>query len=467
MNTKKNILLTVVLLYSFFSLHAQEIAVIGAGYVGLVSGACFAQQEENHVYIVENNIKKTKVLLEGGIPFYEPGLDKLVHQGLNKKRLEFVQTIEQVCQKNPECLFICVGTPSDEDGSADLSYVHQAAKEIGKNLKSYCVIVDKSTVPVGTAEQVKQIINEELNKRHLSIPFDVVSNPEFLQEGSAVKNFMIPDRVVIGVENARSKEHLINLYKPFVKDPADIICMNIASAELTKYASNAMLATRISFMNQIARLADKVHADVDDVKKGMAKDSRIGPYFLNAGIGYGGSCFPKDVRALVHTGKEHDIEMSIVAEADRVNFEQRQWFAEKVISHYGDSLKAKNIGIWGLSFKPETDDIRYAPSIEVIKALLDQGAHITAYDPEGADNMQNIFGNSVTFAKTANEVLESCDCLVLLTEWKEFLKYQPSDFKKLKDGLIFDGRNCFDPNLMEREGIEYLSIGRNAEMKKN
>lgn len=444
------------------TLMGREIAVVGAGYVGLVSGACFAQQEDNHVVIIENNKKKIDVLLKGGVPFYEPGLDALVKKGLSTKRIEFVETIEQACQYHPECFFLCVGTPSSEDGSADLSYVYKAAGEIGSHLKSYSVIIDKSTVPVGTAQHVKTVIQNELQRRNANVFFDVASNPEFLQEGSAVTNFMVPDRVVIGTDTLRAKNILVDLYTPFVKESSDILCMRIESAELTKYASNAMLATRISFMNQVARLADKVNADVEEVKKGMAKDRRIGPCFLNSGIGYGGSCFPKDVKALVHTGEEQGVAMTVVAEVDKVNFDQRAWFTQKVIDYYGDSLAHKHIGVWGLSFKPETDDIRYSPAIDVMKALLAKGAIITAYDPQAKENMQELFGDSIQYAETADEVLQDSDCLLLLTEWKEFLSYKPAHFKQLRDGVVFDGRNCFDPLVMTQEGISYWTVGRDA-----
>ena len=353
----KKIAITLFFIQNAF-IYCHNVAIVGAGYVGLVSGTCFTLNQNNHATIIECEQKKIDLLFQGKVPFYEPGLDAFIKNAIEKKRIEFTNSIQGAFKKHPQIIFLCVGTPSATDGSADLSFVYNAAKEIGQQLTDYCIIVDKSTVPVGTAKKVKQIIQEQLDKRGVSVKFDVASNPEFLQEGSAIVNFTQPDRVVIGTDSDKAKNLLVELYTPIVKNPNDIICMSIESAELTKYASNAMLATRISFMNEIALLADRVGADVEDIKQGMAKDRRIGPSFLNAGIGYGGSCFPKDVKALIHTGQEHGQYMSIVDRVEQVNQAQRTVFIQKILDHYGKEIMTKCIGIWGLSFKPETDDIR-------------------------------------------------------------------------------------------------------------
>lgn len=440
-------------------MNVRTIAVIGAGYVGLVTGACFSQKG-NRVIVVENNQLKIDQLLQGSIPFYEPGLDVLVSNGIKEKSLQFVQDISEALAFKPELIFSCVGTPPLADGAADLSYVWNVAHEIGKKITDYCVVINKSTVPVGTAWQVKKIIQDELAARGLSLNFDVASNPEFLKEGDALSDFLQPDRVVVGVESDRAKILLESLYKPFLQSENQFVCMNIPSAELTKYASNAMLATRISFMNQIALLADKVGADIDQIKQGMAKDRRIGPHFLNAGIGYGGSCFPKDVKALIHTGIEHGVEMSLVAEVDNVNELQRKKFIQMLIS-YCNSTASKKVGIWGLAFKPETDDIRCAPSLDVIAALLELGMTIYAYDPVAISNVQALFNDKITCTQTAEEVLDMADFLIILTEWKEFTRYEPTHFLKLQEKTIFDGRNCYNPINMIEAGIKYYCIGRN------
>ncbi len=437
-----------------------NIVVVGAGYVGLVTGACFAQKN-NQVIIVENNKEKIDALLAGKVPFYEPGLDELVAQGIKNKKLVFVDTIDKALVQKPEIIFSCVGTPPLPDGSADLSYVWGVAKEIGKSLDHYCVIVNKSTVPVGTAGKVKAIVQDQLDKRLSSAQFDVVSNPEFLKEGDALQDFLEPDRVVIGTETEKARAVMRKLYEPFLKTQEQFIVMNTASAELTKYASNSMLATRISFMNQMALLADKVGADINDVKMGMAADRRIGKYFLNAGIGYGGSCFPKDVKALIQTGKEYSQPMSIVQDVDHVNDRQREYFIEKIIASYGPELKNKQVGIWGLAFKPETDDIRCAPSIDVITRLLEKGTSIVAYDPVAQENIQKLFGDKISYASQSCDLLSS-DFLIILTEWSEFKAYDLEKFKLLRDKTVFDGRNCFDPKLMAQHGIRYITVGRNV-----
>lgn len=439
----------------------KKIAVIGAGYVGLVTGACFAQKD-NEVIIVEHNQEKIQALLKGQVPFYEPGLDELVAHGITTKKLVFVNSTEQALNQNPEIIFSCVGTPSSEDGSADLSQVWAVAREIGKHINNYCVVVNKSTVPVSTAKKVEILINEELAQRNIAVPFDVASNPEFLKEGDALNDFLYPDRIVVGVTSPLAEHILYQLYKPFIKDDKQFTVMNRESAELTKYAANAMLATRISFINQIALLADKVGANIDHIKQGIAQDKRIGTAFLNAGIGYGGSCFPKDVKALVHMGIEYQQPMTLVQEVDRVNSAQRIHFIQTILNHYGTNIAHKHAGIWGLSFKPETDDIRYAPAIEVIQKLREMGTQITAYDPIATNNIKAIFGNNITYATTPEQVLQSCDFLIILTEWKSFLHFQPTSFLFLSDKTVFDGRNCFDPALMAMAGVRYICIGKNS-----
>ncbi len=439
----------------------KKIAVIGAGYVGLVTGACFAQK--NHtVIIVERDNDKIISLLNGIVPFYEPGLSDYVTQGIANQQLIFVNTIAQALEYGPEIIFSCVGTPSNANGSADLSQVWAVAHEIGKKIKSYCLIVNKSTVPVGTAQKVEAIIHEECTKRNVAIPFDVASNPEFLKEGDALNDFLLPDRIVVGISSPLAQNILYQLYKPFIKHDEQFICMNRESAELTKYAANAMLATRISFINQIALLADKVGANIDDIKQGISKDKRIGAAFLNAGIGYGGSCFPKDVKALVHMGIEHQQPMTLVQEVDHVNSVQRSHFIKTIVDHYGNNLADKHAGIWGLSFKPETDDIRYAPALDVIYKLLGKGTKITAYDPIASNNVKAIINDSINYATTPEQILNSCDFLIILTEWKTFMKFLPTDFLTLKDKTIFDGRNCFNPTLMTMAGLNYFCIGKNS-----
>jgi len=438
-----------------------NIAVIGAGYVGLVTGACFASKD-NFVVVVEKDEKKIAKLLAGEVPFYEPGLDLLVQKAISDKKMVFVKTISEALTFNPKAIFSCVGTPPLPDGSSNLSFVYEVAREIGRNISDYCLVVNKSTVPVGTVSKVKEIINFELQKREVSVEFDVASNPEFLKEGDAVNDFLNPDRIVVGVKSKKAEAILCDLYKPFYSSQDQFMIMKPESAELTKYASNAMLATRISFMNQLALLADKVGADINDVKFGMGKDERIGSRFLNAGIGYGGSCYPKDVKALVSMGIEHDQHMSLVKEVEDINNAQRIWFADQIIKYYDGNLSDKKFGIWGLAFKPETDDIRCAPSIDVISELISRGAQVVAYDPVASENVKEIFGAKIAFANSAKDVIENADCLILMTEWREFLKYKARDLLILKDKVVFDARNIFDPMEMKLEGIKYFCIGRNS-----
>lgn len=438
----------------------KKIAIIGAGYVGLVTAACLAQKN-NQVIVIERDLQKITTLLNGKVPFYEPGLDHLVSSGIHTKHLTFVNNIAQALQEEPEIIFSCVGTPSQDNGVADLSFVWEAAAEIGKSLKSYALVVNKSTVPVGTADQVRKIIQGELDARASTASFDVASNPEFLKEGDAVNDFLMPDRIIVGVENQKALRVLTDLYYPFLNHGAPLVSMGTHSAELTKYASNAMLATRISFMNQMALLADQLGADISDIKKGMALDKRIGGAFLNAGIGYGGSCFPKDIKALVHMGAANGQRMTLVEEVERVNEQQKELFIKRILNHYGNNLTGKKIGIWGLAFKPETDDIRCAPALDVIKQLVAHGAQISAYDPVAIPNMKPLFKDKVTFAPTADDVIKNADCLVILTEWQEFLHYDFEKFTVLHDNVIFDGRNCYTPEQLAHYGIQYISIGRN------
>lgn len=439
----------------------NKIVVVGAGYVGLVTGACLAQKG-NFVVIVENNTKKIQMLLDGQIPFYEPGLDFIVKENIKNKRIIFASNIETALAEKPEVIFSCVGTPSLLDGSADLSYVWQVAVEIGKNITDYCLVINKSTVPVGTAKKVKKIIKTQLQQRGLNINFDVASNPEFLKEGDALNDFLNPDRVVVGVQTKQAEDILRKIYEPIVQSEDQFLVMNIESAELAKYASNAMLATRISFMNQMAVLAEKVGADISEVKLAMAKDKRIGAYFLHAGVGYGGSCFPKDVRALVATGLEYEFSMTLASEVEKINNHQRNWFLQKIFDYFGYSILGKNIGIWGLAFKPETDDVRCAPAIDIIQGLLERKVNILAYDPVASENITTLFEDKIRYAKTAREVLIKSDFLIILTEWKEFLAYKPEDFNILKDKVVFDGRNCFSPEKMMSAGIKYFDVGRSV-----
>ncbi|MFH1461991.1 MAG: UDP-glucose/GDP-mannose dehydrogenase family protein [bacterium] len=483
------LLLNINNIYKSFNetISSNNITVIGAGYVGLVTGICLAR-ENNNVTIVEKNIDKINSLLNGKIPFYEPGLDLLLKNAIEQNKIIFVDSIKKALLKKPQVIFSCVGTPSLPDGNADLSAVWDVATEVGQNLNEYCLFINKSTVPVGTAKKVESIIAQELEKRDLRgvsyacqskpctktgysdlgsqnlnenyLDFDVASNPEFLKEGSAIKDFLVPDRIIVGVKTDKANEILKSLYKPFIKKDDKFISMSIESAELTKYACNAMLATRISFINQLALLADEVGADILDIKNGMAKDTRIGSSFLNAGIGYGGSCFPKDVKALIKMGKKYKQKMGIINEVDKANDYQKEQFINKIINYYDNNLKNKTIGIWGLSFKPNTDDIRKSPAIDVIESLLKYNANIIAYDPKAQDNIKAIFGNKINF-DSAENILEKADSLIILTEWKEFLNYKPSDFTTLKDKIVFDGRNCFDPIEMKTAGIKYFNIGRN------
>lgn len=432
----------------------MKISVVGTGYVGLVTGACFADSG-NDVVCVDNDSKKVKMLKENRIPIYEPGLRDIVERNAKEGRLRFTENLEEGV-KNSLIVFIAVGTPSDVDGSADLSAVLSVAGHIGQIMDGYRIVVVKSTVPVGTCDKVREVIKAKTKQ-----DFDVVSNPEFLKEGAAIEDFIKPDRVVVGTDNVRTAEIMKELYSPFVRTGNPIIIMDQRSSELTKYASNGLLATRISFMNDIAKLCDKVGANVDMVRKGMGSDSRLGHSFLFAGSGYGGSCFPKDVRAMVSTGKEYGLNLQVLSAANKVNDEQKKVLADKIRDHFKDGLKGKKIAIWGLSFKPKTDDIREAPALVIIDELLKEGAQITAYDPEAIDNTKALLKDKITFASTNYEALKDADALAIVTEWSVFRR---PDFEKMKSlmksPVIFDGRNIYNIGTMKELGFSYSSIGR-------
>ena len=431
----------------------MKITVVGTGYVGLVTGTCLAETG-NHVSCVDIDERKVNKLRNGQITIYEPGLEKLFERNLKEERLTFTTDLKEGLEE-AEIIFLALPTPPGEDGSADLQYVLGVAENIGRLLTGYKVIIDKSTVPVGTAEKVHAAISKNYNGE-----FDVVSNPEFLREGVAVEDFMKPDRIVIGTTSERAQKLLTELYAPYVRQGNPIIFMDVASAEITKYAANAMLATRISFMNMIANLCGAVGADVDMVRKGIGSDDRIGKRFLFPGIGYGGSCFPKDVKALVHSAKEINYEFKILNAVTEVNEKQKSHLVTKIKRYFGD-VNGKHFAIWGLAFKPNTDDIREAPALEIIEALLKEGATVSAFDPEGMNNVRNLFGNRINFSETQYDCLENADALVIATEWNEF---RTPDFDKmislLKDPVIFDGRNVFDVQSIEKKGFHYESIGR-------
>lgn len=432
----------------------MKIAVIGTGYVGLVSGTCFAETG-NHVICVDNNAEKVNKLLKGELPIYEPGLELLFERNTRQGRLQFTTDLAAAV-KQSQIIFLALPTPPGEDGSADLSYVLGVADQLGKIIDEYKIIVDKSTVPVGTAEKVHAAV-----AAHAKVPFDVVSNPEFLREGVAVEDFLKPDRVVIGTSSARAREIMQRLYEPYVRQGNPIIFMDERSAEMTKYAANAYLAMRISFMNEIANLCELVGADVDNVRKGMGSDKRIGPRFLFPGVGYGGSCFPKDVQALSLTAKQHHYHFRILEAVMSVNYKQRHILAEKIREFYGDELRGKKIAVWGLSFKPNTDDIREAPALYIIEDLLASGAHITAFDPEAMENAKKLLGNRISYAPDPYTALQDADALAIITEWSEFRTPDLEQMATLmKAKVIFDGRNLYHLDTMQQAGWYYASIGR-------
>ena len=436
----------------------MKIAIVGTGYVGLVTGVCFAEMGVD-VVCVDVNIEKIEKLRKGISPIYEPGLDELLEKNIAAGRLTFATSLKEVID-DAEVIFSAVGTPPGEDGSADLKYVLQVADEVGRNMESYKLIVTKSTVPVGTAKKVKSLIEQRLAERGKNVEFDVASNPEFLKEGSAIKDFLSPDRVVIGVENERAKDILTKLYRPFLLNNFRVLFMDIPSAEMTKYAANSMLATRISFINDIANLCELVGADVNMVRRGIGSDTRIGTKFLYPGTGYGGSCFPKDVKALIKTAQEYGYEMQVLKAVESVNEKQKKVLFGKLSNYFGGDLTGRKIAVWGLSFKPETDDIREATSGVMVKLLNEAGASVAAYDPVAMDEFRHMHGDVAEYVKDKYEALDDADALVLLTEWKEFRLPSWTLIKRLmKKPVIFDGRNIYDRKELENEGIEYYAIG--------
>jgi len=439
----------------------MKITVIGTGYVGLVSGTCLADVG-NDVLCLDVDANKIRILNEGGIPIYEPGLEAMVKKNAAAGRLRFTTNVEEAVAHGT-IQFIAVGTPPDEDGSADLQYVVAAARSIGKHMNGYKVVVDKSTVPVGTADKVRAAIADELKARGVNTEYSVVSNPEFLKEGAAVEDFMKPDRIVVGAEDARAADLMRQLYAPFQRNHERLIIMDVRSAELTKYAANAMLATRISFMNEMANLAEKLGADIELVRQGIGSDPRIGYHFLYPGCGYGGSCFPKDVQALVRTAREAGQGLKVLQSVEDANEEQKFVLANKIVKRLGEDLSGKTIALWGLAFKPNTDDMREAPSRVLIEELFKRGARVRAYDPVSTHEAQRIYGDEprLAYAKTPMDALEGADVLAIVTEWKEF---RAPDFEaikgKLKTPAIFDGRNLYDPAHPRAAGLEYFAIGR-------
>lgn len=432
----------------------MNISIIGVGYVGLVAGTCFADMG-NNVICVDNNIEKISKLKEGVIPIYEPGLEELVRTNTNENRLKFSSDLDYAV-KNSDVCFIAVGTPQDEDGSADLKYVLEVAKQIALSMNGYKVIVDKSTVPVGTAEKVAEVIKE--NSKY---DFDVVSNPEFLKQGNAVDDFLSPDRVIIGSNSDRATAFMREIYSPFFRTGNRVIVMDVKSAEMTKYAANSFLATKISFMNEIANLCEKVGADAEMVRIGISTDTRIGNKFLFPGLGYGGSCFPKDVKALIKTGAEFGVDMNITSAVDKTNQNQRKLFVKKITDKLGEDLTGKIFAVWGLAFKPKTDDMREAPSITIINELLKRGAKIKAYDPKAAKTAKDIFKDRIIYSKSSYEALDGADALLILTEWREFRRPDMEKVKELlKTPVIFDGRNQYNKERLTKTGFEYICVGR-------
>lgn len=438
----------------------MKVCVIGTGYVGLVAGTCLAEMG-NDVICVDKDTDKLAKLEKGIVPIYEPGLEELIKVNVSEGRLNFTSSLKEAVQKSLVC-FIAVGTPQGEDGSADLQYVYDVAKSIGQSINGYKVIVDKSTVPVGTAQKVTEIIKSQTNEE-----FDVVSNPEFLKQGAAVDDFLKPDRVVIGSDSQRATEIMQELYAPFLRTGNPVIIMDVKSAEMTKYAANSFLAVKISYANEIANICEKVGADAEMVRIGMCSDKRIGSQFLFPGLGYGGSCFPKDVKALLKTAKDNGCDYQLLQSADDVNKKQRQLFIKKILNHFGENLTGKTFAVWGLAFKPKTNDMREAPAITIINALLERGAKIQAYDPKAFDCAKTIFEDRITYSKSSYEALENADSLLLLTEWNEFRRPDFDRIKSLlKQPVIFDGRNQYNAKRLIEKGFEYICIGKNTEKQK-
>lgn len=437
---------------------ALNIAIVGTGYVGLVSGACFAEMGAD-VTCVDIDSQKIEALRRGVVPIYEPGLRPMVERNVAAGRLHFTTSLEE-CIDSVEMIFAAVGTPPDEDGSADLSHVMAVAHEVGRLINRYTVLVIKSTVPVGTARQAEQAIREELQRRGVEVEFEVASNPEFLKEGAAVKDFMSPDRVVVGVESERAKKLLTKLYRPFLINNFRVLFMDIPSAEMTKYAANAMLATRISFMNDVANLCERVGADVNMVRKGIGADSRIGGKFLYPGCGYGGSCFPKDVRALIRTAEQNGYRMRVLEAVEQVNERQKGVLFEKLRCHYKGELEGLTVAVWGLAFKPETDDVREAPALYLIGQLLDAGCRVKVYDPIAMTECQRIVGDRVTYCRDMYEAVIDADALMMLTEWKEFRLPSLAVLKRtMHHRVVIDGRNIYDREELEEQGFTYYKIG--------
>ncbi len=437
----------------------MKISVVGTGYVGLVTGTCFAETGVN-VACVDINEQKIEMLNNGRIPIYEPGLEDIYLRNVEKGRLSFTTNLETSLQ-NADAVFIAVGTPPGEDGSADLQYVLSVASEIGKVMDHYLVVVTKSTVPVGTSKKVQDKVQEELDKRGVDLTFDVASNPEFLKEGNAVEDFLKPDRIIVGTNSERAEKVITRLYKPFLLNGHPIIFMDVVSSEMTKYTANAMLATKISFMNDIANFCEIVGADVNSVRKGIGSDARIGHKFIYPGTGYGGSCFPKDVQALIRTADEKGYSLDILKAVEKVNYRQKSVLFTKIKTHFKGELKGKKIAIWGLAFKPKTDDMREAPSLVIINHLVDEGAEVVAYDPVAMEEAKRVLGNKILFAKDEYDACIDADALILVTEWPEFRMPNFRVMEKLlKNKLIFDGRNIYDPEEMDECGFTYYSIGR-------
>ena len=437
----------------------MKIAIVGTGYVGLVSGTCFAEIGVN-VTCVDTNKEKIESLQKGNIPIYDNGLEEMVLRNMKAKRLKFTTSLES-CLDEVEVIFSAVGTPPDEDGSADLKYVLEVARTIGRNMKQYKLVVTKSTVPVGTASKVRAVIQEELDKRGVTVDFDVASNPEFLKEGNAISDFMSPDRVVVGVESARAEKLMSKLYKPFLLNNFRVIFMDIPSAEMTKYAANSMLATRISFMNDIANLCEIVGADVNMVRSGIGSDTRIGRKFLYPGIGYGGSCFPKDVKALIKTAEQNGYTMRVLTAVEEVNENQKSVLFEKLMKQFNGDLQGKTVALWGLAFKPETDDMREAPALVLIDKLLKAGCKVRAYDPAAVQECKRRIGDTIYYACDMYDAVLDADVLMLVTEWKEFRLPSWAVIKKtMSRQIVLDGRNIYDKKEMEELGFIYHCIGK-------
>ena len=435
----------------------MNIAIVGTGYVGLVSGTCFAEMGA-HVTCVDVDTQKIEKLKNGIMPIYEPGLEEMVKRNVECERLQFTTDLTEVLD-DVEVVFSAVGTPPDEDGSADLKYVLAVARQFGQHINKYTILVTKSTVPVGTAKKVKAAIQAELDKRGVQVPFDVASNPEFLKEGAAIKDFMSPDRVVVGTESEKAQEVMTRLYRPLMLQNFRVIFMDIPSAEMTKYAANAMLATRISFMNDIANLCERVGANVDNVRRGIGTDTRIGKKFLYAGCGYGGSCFPKDVKALMHTGIDNGYHMEVIEAVERVNEKQKSIVYDKIVKAAG-SLKGKTVAILGLAFKPETDDMREAPALVVIEKLLADGATVRVFDPIAMDECKRRIGDTVTYCKNMYDAADGADVFALMTEWRQFRMPSWNVIKKVMTGnVVVDGRNIYDRAELEEQGFVYTRIG--------